>query len=69
MAYSLALGGRVDQLLAEVLVLGAILAGALDDNLLVVIGKLEDDVFVLFVELELVIGRYALGVDGSSAAC
>lgn len=65
--HSLALRLGVDQLLAKVFVFGAILAGALNDNLLVVIRELVNDVFVLLVELEVVVGRYALLVDGSSA--
>ena len=64
--YSLGLGLGVDKLVAEVIVLGAILAGAVDDDLLVVVRQLVDDVFELLVELELVVGRYALGVDGGS---
>jgi len=60
------LGSSIDQLFAEILVLGPILAGAVDNNLLVVIRQLEDDVLVLFGELEVVVGGYALLVDGSS---
>jgi hypothetical protein len=67
--YSLALGLGLDELRAEVLVRGAVLAGAVDDDLLVVVRQLEDDVFVLLVELEVVVGCYALGVDGGSARC
>ena len=64
--YSLGLGLGVDKLLAEVVVLGAVVAGAVDNDLLVVVRQLVDDVFVLLVELELVVGRYALGADGGS---
>lgn len=66
--YCLALGRGVDQFLAEVLVLGAVLAGALDDDLLVVVRQLVDDVFVLFVELQVVVRRHALLVNGGSAS-
>lgn len=63
-----ALGSSIDQLLAEIVVLGPILAGAVDDNLLVVIRQLEDDILVLFGELEVVVGGYALLVDGGSVS-
>jgi hypothetical protein len=67
--YSLALGLGVDELLAELLVLGGVLAGAVDDDLLVVVRQLVDDVFVLLVELQVIVGCYALGVDGRSGRC
>jgi len=64
--YSLAFALSVDELLAEVVVLGPVLAGAVDDDLLVVVRQLVDDVLVLLVELELVVRCYALLVDGGS---
>lgn len=64
--YGLALRLGVDELLAKVVVLGAALRGAVDDNLLVVVRELEDDVLVLLVELEVVVGGYALLVDGGA---
>jgi len=59
----LALGA--DQLLAEsvVVCLGGLL---LDDNLLPVIGDLEDDPLEALAELELVEGSNALGSDGDT---
>jgi hypothetical protein len=65
--YALALGGGVDQLLAERLPV-AVGRGLLDDDLTVVVGQLEDDVLVLLVKLQVVEGRYALLCDGSSVA-
>lgn len=62
---SLALGGGVDELLAEVvpvLVVGSLL----DDNLLVVVAELVDDVLVLLGELQVVVGSDALLADGGS---
>lgn len=64
--YRFGLGLGADELVAEVFVLRAVFAGALDNNLLVVVGQLEDDVGVLLVELEVVVGRYAVLVDGRS---
>ena len=64
-AYRSALGGGVDELLTElfpVLVLG----GVLDNNLLVVVGELVDDVLVLLVELQVIVGSYALLGNGGS---
>lgn len=65
--YGLALGGGVDQLLAERLPV-AVGRGLLDDDLTVVVGQLEDDVLVLLVKLQVVEGRYALLCDGGSVA-
>lgn len=59
----LALG--VDQLLAESVVVG-LGGGLLDDDLLPVIGDLEDDPLQALAELELVEGSDALGSDGDT---
>lgn len=59
----LALG--VDQLLAEDVVV-ALGGGLLDDNLLPVIGDLEDNPLEALAELELVEGSDALGSDGDT---
>lgn len=57
------LGGQ--KLFAESLPVLAV-AGLLNDNLLKIIGQLEDDVLVLLVKLEVVPGGDALFVDGCS---
>jgi len=64
--YASALGLSIHQLLAEDIVILAGIAGAVDDNLLVVIGELEDDVLVLLAQLQVVERRYAVLADGSS---
>lgn len=61
--YSLGLGGGVDELLAEDLPVGVI-GSLLDDDLLVVVGELEDNVLVLLVELQVIVGGYALLGNG-----
>ena len=65
LAYRFALGGSVDELLAEVL---PVLVGGrlLNDNLLVVVRQLEDDVLVLLRQLQVVVGSYALLRNGGS---
>lgn len=59
------LGGGVDELVAEDLpvTLGG---GVLDDDLGVLVVQLVDDVLVLLVELELVVGSNALLGGGST---
>ena len=66
-AYGLALRRGVDELLAEDLPV-TIVRGVLDDDLLVVVRQLEDDELVLLVELQVIVGSYALLGDGRSAA-
>lgn len=66
LTYASALSGSVDQRLAEDIVALAGISGLVDNDLLVVIGELEDDVLVLLAQLEVVEGRYALLVDGRS---
>lgn len=60
-----ALGGRVDQLLPEVLPV-AIGGGILNDNLLEVVGEFEDDELVLLGELQVIIGCDAVLRNGCS---
>jgi hypothetical protein len=68
-AYAFALGLGVDQLLAEVLPV-RIGRGLLHDDLLVIVRELEDNEFVHFVELQLVVAVNALRRDGGSVwAC
>jgi hypothetical protein len=64
--YSLGDSLRVDESVAEFLPV-LVVACVLDDNLLKVVRKLEDDVLVLLVELEVVPGGDALLVDGGAA--
>lgn len=64
-AYSLGDGLRVQKFSAEGFPV-LIVARLLDDNLLKVVGQLEDDELVLLAELEVVPGGHALLVDGCS---
>ena len=64
-SYHLVLGGGVDQLLAEGLPV-FIGRSILDNDLTVIVGQLEDDVLVLLVQLEVVVGGDALLANGSS---
>lgn len=64
-ANSSALGGSVDELLAEVLPV-LIRRSLLNDNLLVVVAELVDDVLVLLGKLQVVVGSNALLRNGSS---
>lgn len=63
--YVLVLGLGVDELLAEILPV-AVVRSLVDDDLLVVIGELVDDVFVLLVELQIVVGGDAFLRDRGS---
>jgi hypothetical protein len=63
---ALVLAFGVEQLLPELAVVW-VGRGLLHDNLLPVVGDLEDDPFGGFAELELVEGLDALGSDGDSA--
>lgn len=66
-AYAPALRRGVDELLTEDLPV-ALVRGVLDDDLLVVVRELEDDELVLLVELQVIVGRYAVLGNGRSAA-
>lgn len=59
MTYRLALGGGVDELLAEVLPV-LVVRGLVNDDLLGVVRELVDDVLVLLAQLQVVVGRDAL---------
>jgi hypothetical protein len=59
------LGGGVDELLTEVVPV-LVLRSLLNDNLLEVIRELVDDVLVLLVQLELIVGSDALLRDGGT---
>lgn len=66
-----ALGSRIDQLLAKVLPV-FVGGGILNDNLLEVIGELEDDVLVLLGQLQVIVGLDAFlrnGCSGGGRAC
>lgn len=63
--HRLVLGGRLDELLSEVvpvLVVGSLL----NDNLLEVVRELEDDVLVLLGQLQVIVGSYAFLRNGRS---
>ena len=63
--YRFALGGCVDELLTESLPILAV-RSLIDNDLLVVVGKLVDDELVLLVELEVVVGLDGVLGHGSS---
>ena len=63
--YTLALGGGVDELFAEVLPV-LVIRGLIHDDLLVVVRELVDDVLVLLAQLQVVEGCDAVLCDGGS---
>lgn len=53
----------------KVVVFGVVFWGVVDDNFFVVVWEFEDDVFVFFVEFEVVVGGYVFFVDGGVVWC